>query len=91
LLYEGPGYKFLEYRALCYIFRLCYSGPLKNRWQSNSHFREWLPLTIGLLSEWRATLQRLYGSPTTVSPVFQELITGSFVLIIIKLSFFILL
>jgi hypothetical protein len=29
--YEGRGYKFLEYRALCYNFQACYSGPLRAR------------------------------------------------------------
>jgi hypothetical protein len=52
--YEGCGHKFLEYRALRYIFRLCYSGPLKYRWQSKSHFRDWLPVIIGPFSDWRA-------------------------------------
>jgi hypothetical protein len=52
--YEGRGHKFLEYRALRYNFQACYSGPLKPSWRGNSHFRDWLPIVIGLFSEWRA-------------------------------------
>jgi hypothetical protein len=59
--YEGRGHKFPEYRALRYNFQACYSRPLKPSWRGNSHFRDWLPVVIGLFSEWRADVTVSFG------------------------------
>jgi hypothetical protein len=76
--YEGRGHKFLEYRALRYNFQACYSGPLKPSWWGNSHFRDWLPVVIGLFSEWRAdvtvSFRRLDGYMPCIPGTFDRVL-----------------